>query len=315
MSAVAHRVALVQAGQGMRWNHTHGKAWGITRVCQLLHRLAPQTPVLVVDGTDVLVANPLSWRAMRLAREIGKSARRMLFATECNLWPRCSLRAAFATDAQHQQCSASWPTCFLNSGGYLASSAAAMEFSQLILDRLSMEVTVSDQLAAQWAYLRQLQFNLSIAIDGAAIFMASLAKCTKNTVHRPCSRHSWRPLDHLRIDQAGDATLSWSGPHWNPRAETTASNATVQRPFLLHSNADPYLQIVGSRALQPLWNQFDMNVLGSESIAVLDSATFGLCSLRSLSQVQEQGQRLHYLDGTSRRQGLSVCGSNHKPCT
>ena len=64
-------------------------------------------------------------------------------------------------------------------------------------DRLSMEVTVSDQLA-QWVYLRQLHFNLSIAIDGAAIFMASLAKCTKSTVHRPCSRHYWRPLDHLR---------------------------------------------------------------------------------------------------------------------
>ena len=63
VSAARHRLPLVIAGLGEQsdwvwWEGAAAKLSGSARALQVLERLAPNTPVALVDGFDTIVANP-----------------------------------------------------------------------------------------------------------------------------------------------------------------------------------------------------------------------------------------------------------------
>ena len=127
-SAAVHRMPLVLVGLGMRWTGPDQKLSSARRAAQIVQALAPRTAIAFADGLDAMVANAPSGRAGEIARRIGNDARSVLVGAECNSWPRC-YKAQYAKLEAHAACRAAGrPTCFPNSGMFVASGAALLRF-------------------------------------------------------------------------------------------------------------------------------------------------------------------------------------------
>jgi uncharacterized membrane protein YgcG len=126
-SAALHGVPLVLAGLGRRgWQWYQGgggKLKGTARALQLLHALAPDSPIVFADGGDTVIANPWSDAAAERVRQSAD----ILTGGECNSWPLC-YNASYLRDAHYRTCIAEHPTCYPNSGTYLGHAAALHAF-------------------------------------------------------------------------------------------------------------------------------------------------------------------------------------------
>ena len=82
---------------------------------------------MLADGTDVLVANPLSAAVAARATALA-AAGVALVGSECHSFPMC-YNASYERDAAHRACRArGLPTCYANSG-LMLSSAEVLERS------------------------------------------------------------------------------------------------------------------------------------------------------------------------------------------
>ena len=131
LSAARLGLPLVVAGLGrsfpkfFNWWLGYGKKLpGSRRAAQLVRALAPGSPVVWVDSTDTVIVNPLVGSAARAVAEVvgQQGTHRVLSGAECYSWPRC-YESDYARDAEHMACKARSPTCYPNSGTYLATGA------------------------------------------------------------------------------------------------------------------------------------------------------------------------------------------------
>ena len=304
LSASAYRIPLVLVGQGNKWVGARGKMWGVARAAQLLGAVAPHVPILVLDGADTFVANPL--RAIELARAIGRADDRVVVSTECNLWPVCTRMANFSRTRQHAACrNGSWPACFPNSGAFLGSGRALSRLVAAILpafdpahaasnagQRAGGKWASNDQFAIGEAYLEQAALGLEIELDGRGDFVTSLIDCRPHRSLRAqnCWHEPWDALRHLRVDEAShEATLKWrtaarGGGHGG-------GEERAQRPLVLHSNADPTFAKLNSSSARPAWTWLlaRRDELLAHPVVSLDGAALGACNVSSLGDVLALG--------------------------
>ena len=285
LSAAAFSIPIVLAGQGMRWVGARGKIWGVARTAQLLGEVAPRATVVVLDGADTFVANSVSNTLAAAAQAIGSSHNTLLLSTECNLWPSCERKVNFSRLATHRACQQSWHSCFPNSGGIMGSGRAISRLTEVLLPHFQPTNDTkrhwrftNDQYQVHSVYIEQEQHDLQVDVDGSGTFVVSLMECRHMPKRRAlnCYDAPWNAQRHLAVNASTrEATLSWVSTH---------GQARVQRPLILHSNADPSFAVMNSATVKPAWEwllPIRDGMLQSRLIA-LDSAHFGPCNVTTL---------------------------------
>lgn len=123
-SAAHHGLPLAVAGVGRTFSFAD-KLMSTERAVAMIHRLNPKAPIIFADGSDTLVANPITARVQTLLRLCVEDGRVSLGA-ECHSYPVCYI-AAYRNHSAHARCRESGsPTCFVNSGLYAGGSGALL---------------------------------------------------------------------------------------------------------------------------------------------------------------------------------------------
>jgi len=153
LSAAAHRVPLILAGQNRLWGGVAVKLPAARRVAQLLQASVPDLPVVFADGSDVFVANPVSDSLAARLRTASTPPGRITVQSECNSWPRC-YAAEYANHTAFQACRGrDGPTCYPNSGAFVGQSGTLLRFLSA-LERMSSAAEGAEHLDDQAALHR-----------------------------------------------------------------------------------------------------------------------------------------------------------------
>ena len=290
LGAANRDIPLVLIGQGLQWAGPVGKLWGIARAAQLLSRVIPTTPIIVLDGIDTFAANAISAAALEKMQIVGHSTDRVLLSTECNLWPGCHRKHTFTTDvAQHRACTKSGAgSCFPNGGAYVAGSRVLARFAALLLAQYPKTkdphwMVANDQYILHSVYLQQRQHNLSIDVDGEGAVFLSLIPCQYQRVRRAqnCFDTAWNPVVHVQANETTrDTVFTWRG-------RTNTDPPLRQTPLILHTNADPTYARWNLPQLRPAWSHLvpPSERLLQHRTLLLDSASRGLCGAMPLGEL------------------------------
>ena len=181
------------------------------RGAQMVHALAPDRAVIWADATDTAIVNTLQSAAPLLERARA-SPNEVLIGAECFSWPVCYTTDYLATEAG-RACAARSPTCYANSGLYLASSramerwfdAAVWTWQSLLGTPISNAQCMNDQAVLHHVYLnRSLQRYSQLAprLDETGRFFVALNPCVGKSVTRlynlvTCFQRRHVALDHL----------------------------------------------------------------------------------------------------------------------
>ena len=136
LSAAMNKLPIAVIGLGNPgwawWEPAAPKKYtGLQRAAQILHAVAPETPLLMSDGADVIVANRPTEVAIR---QVSDMPHTVWLATECNSWPVCyrDLYAA-AMKEEWTHCTETHGACFANSGIALGRPSAMHAFYDALL--------------------------------------------------------------------------------------------------------------------------------------------------------------------------------------
>jgi len=236
MSAARHGLPLVLAGHGRRWDGWTGRLPGLGRAVRMIAHLTrgqPSSAIIVTDGSDTMVVNPLaaSMQALQSAQDIYSSPNKVLVGAECMSAPQCYI-GMYATDREHQACLTSSQACFANAGAYLGSPSALLRAWHAVSDIAATgkgRELNDDQFGLHKLYLAQRQRNVSVRVDGASSIFLSLRECVRARIGKRkrtkvCNYGSYDPLRHVQRDTS-PVGLVFGVP-----------GQAVQRPLLAHAN-------------------------------------------------------------------------------
>jgi len=207
------------------------KLVGSRRAVQLLHKLTPRSAIVFADGSDSMVANPLSEQIARWTTAVaeGGASSPVLLGGECDSWPLC-YRKLYDGHADFKACLRSGSAaCYPNSGTVLGSAPALLRFFTAVrsLEATMLDVEYNDdQAAANRLYAdRQMakrNFSVALAVDGNACKRPALRTLRGRTL---CHERSYDPLHEIR--RSGEHLLF---------TRTVHDAMVEQRPLMVHSS-------------------------------------------------------------------------------
>lgn len=289
LSAALHNVPLVLVGFGHTWNasDTMAKVFGTLRAVSTLHEaLEPSTLIVFADASDSMLVNtPSTWRSSIDdgyvadvttsvgGRESPRGHRRsaVLVSGECSSYPTCyaSLYARIAPNhvaecAMRRRRGLS-RACYVNSGTFMASSRALLEWlpavTAMAKDAVGVEAN-DDQAAIHRHFLRTAATasaaRSATSIDRLSSTFLTLYPCKADS--RPLARYSradgrtechnegrggYAPLDYAAVGSDGGLTMHDYAVRAAPSTrlagrKTDASQAT-RRPLIAHANGMHFL--------------------------------------------------------------------------
>ena len=240
LSAAAKGVPLVLAGlgrPGFGWTDPAMKLPGARRGAQLLSTIMPAAPIIFTDGGDTMLINEpqLATRSMLLR---ARSESTVLISSVCSSWPIC-YNASYWADKESSNCRATWPTCYPNSGMFMASGSAMYRYVSM-LEATTARLThpaerLNDAAGMHHLYLnRTAEPELTQEIDASSTFFLNIFPCTGPRYrlrafgpHEYCHDVQYEPLNQVHLINGTDGVRG-----------LTFRNALgdVQQPLLLHAN-------------------------------------------------------------------------------
>ena len=299
ITAAHYKLPLMLVGAGMRWRSDPTKQAGVARAMQLLGRVAPGVPIMVLDGSDTAVANRLLPGTSARLERLAALRDTVLVGTECILWPVCR-KELYQGDAAHRQCVSHWPACFPNSGAMVASPASWQRIWPLITYLMANSTVARtyqkmplNQVAIQDLYFSMREHNVSVEVDGPSNFFASTATCKSSQLHRRvnCFNKQWAAVKHMRFvsherghaDAAGAASVEY-GLEYNssqlPRAPGEPP-PRPRRPLIVHANGDPQNEMMNVLGMVAFFNPAPETATQSALLTV-DTSAFGVCAVPTL---------------------------------
>lgn len=292
LSAALQQLPLIIGGLGQRpWSwyaDSSVKIFGGRRAAQLVDHLAPSARMFVTDSHDtMLTTNPVHATIEQALQAASGGQPAVLANAECASWPKCYEDIYRQYDAGFESCVKKGLACYVNSGGYLASSAVVMrqmyerQIEMLVRWKrcgkacstyMGREVGLTERTADQsqlhfmWVNRsRNKPLPFDLALDMNSTFFLSLAACYgPNPMKRlgpmqACYANRYAASTrYLKVDALNSS--EWKGAEFSPPGRT------AQRPLVLHANGEGKARMMHPSVL-PLTNA---STLWSPSLAMLD---------------------------------------------
>lgn len=217
--------------------------------------------------------------------------------------PRC-YEADYARDEEHVRCKARSPTCYPNSGTYLASTAGMDAFfasqndtwQSFLGTPMSNAECTHDQGILQHIMLnrtRQPRYaGLEMQLDESSSFFVNLNECKPPKFWRlknlsSCYHNDHDPLQHVVHELRGNCSMLW----FKPGLEVPAKSKTMpsrdqlhgwHRPWIAHANGD-HGRLTRDATFQRLGTDLSTDTsLLDYPVLLVDSLTNGTCTTTTI---------------------------------